>query len=56
MDPRRKKLLLSVVYWLAVLIVSIAILVLLISLLESQDSSSVNGGAWILSLSSARPI
>jgi hypothetical protein len=31
-------------YWLAVLIVSIAILVALILFLESRDSSSVDGG------------
>ncbi len=55
MIDRRKKLLLSVLYWLAVLVVSIVILVLLISLLESQDSSSVGSGAWILSLSAALP-
>jgi hypothetical protein len=47
MDWRR--ILLKVVYWLAVLVVSVAILVGLILLLESRDSSSLNGGAWIAS-------
>jgi hypothetical protein len=51
----RRKLLLSVLYWLAVLVVSIVILVLLISLLESQDSSSVQGGSWILPVSLVSP-
>jgi hypothetical protein len=47
MDVR--KVLLKVLYWLAVLAVSVAILVGLISLLESRDKSSVNGGVWIMS-------
>jgi hypothetical protein len=38
-----RRIALRVLYWLAVLIVSIAILVGLILLLESRDSSSVNG-------------
>jgi hypothetical protein len=38
-----RKLLLRVLYWLAVAVVSVAILVGLILLLESRDSSSVNG-------------
>jgi hypothetical protein len=42
MDVR--KVLLKVLYWLAVLAVSIAILVGLITLLESRDKSQVNGG------------
>jgi uncharacterized protein with PQ loop repeat len=46
MDAR--KVLLKVLYWLAVLAVSIAILVGLITLLESRDSSSINGGALII--------
>ena len=33
----------KVLYWLAVLIVSIAVLIGLILLLESRDESSVNG-------------
>jgi hypothetical protein len=41
---RRRKILLSIVYWLAVLVVSLAILVGLILLLESRDSSSIDGG------------
>ena len=47
MDVR--KVLLKVLYWLAVLAVSIAILVGLITLLESRDKSQVNGGVWIMS-------
>jgi hypothetical protein len=53
MDVR--KVLLRVLYWLAVLAISIAILVGLITLLESRDSSSINGGAWIAAVSSASP-
>jgi hypothetical protein len=49
MDWRR--ILLKTLYWLAVLVVSVAILVGLILLLESRDSSSLNGGAWIAALS-----
>jgi hypothetical protein len=40
---RGTALLLRVLYWLAVLIVSLALLVALILILESRDSSSVNG-------------
>jgi hypothetical protein len=47
MDVR--KVLLKVLYWLAVLAVSIAILVGLITLLESRDKSSISGGVWISS-------
>jgi hypothetical protein len=43
-----RKVLLKVLYWLAVLAVSIAILVGLITLLESRDKSSINGGVWIM--------
>jgi hypothetical protein len=50
-----RKLLLRVLYWIAVLAISIAILVGLITLLESRDSSSINGGAWIAALSAAWP-
>jgi hypothetical protein len=42
-DNRGKTLLLKVLYWLAVLVVSLALLIGLILLLESRDSSSVNG-------------
>jgi hypothetical protein len=45
MDKRR--LLLGVLYWIAVIAVSIAILIGLILLLESRDSSSINGGTWL---------
>jgi hypothetical protein len=44
----RRKVLLRVVYWLAVLVVSLAILVGLILLLESRDSSSLESGAWLV--------
>ena len=47
---RRRKILLSILYWIAVLIVSLAILVGLILLLESRDSSQIEGGAWLLRL------
>ena len=39
-----KPILLKVLYWVAVLIVSLALLVGLILLLESRDDSSVEGG------------
>jgi hypothetical protein len=42
-----RKLALRILYWLAVMIVSIAILIGLITLLEARDSSSVNGGVWL---------
>ena len=42
-DVDFRQLGLRVLYWLAVLIVSLAILVGLILLLESRDSSSVDG-------------
>ena len=45
MDWRR--ILLKTLYWLAVLVVSLGILVGLILLLESRDSSSIDEGAWI---------
>jgi hypothetical protein len=51
----RRKLLLRILYWIAVLAVSVAILVGLITLLESRDSSSINGGAWIAAVSAASP-
>jgi hypothetical protein len=52
---RRRKILLGVLYWIAVLVVSIAILVGLITLLESRDSSQLNGGAWLAVLRSVLP-
>ena len=42
-----RKLVLRILYWLAVLIVSLAVLVGLILLLESRDDSSIEGGAII---------
>jgi hypothetical protein len=35
---------LRILYWVAVLAVSLVLLVLLITLIESRDQSSVNGG------------
>ena len=50
----RRKILLSILYWIAVLIVSVAILVGLILLLESRDSSAQR--FWRLSaMAAARP-
>ena len=46
---RWQRIALRVLYWLAVLAVSIAILVGLITLLESRDKSQVNGGVLIMS-------
>ena len=42
-EGRGRRILLRAVYWVAVLAVSLALLVLLILLLESRDDSSVNG-------------
>jgi hypothetical protein len=39
-----QRILLSVLYWVAVLVVSIAILVALVLLIESRDQSSVEEG------------
>ena len=41
---RWQRIALRVVYWIAVLAVSIVLLVLLITLIESRDKSSVNSG------------
>ena len=41
MRPRWQGILFSVIYWVAVVIVSIAILVALVLLIESRDQSSV---------------
>ena len=48
------RVLLRVLYWLAVLIVSLALLVGLILLLESRDDSDLSGGVLILT-SALRP-
>lgn len=40
----RRRLLLGAIYWLAVLVISIGILIGLILLLESRDSSSLSSG------------
>jgi hypothetical protein len=42
---RWQRIALKVVYWLAVLAVSIVILVVLIMVIESRDKSSVKSGA-----------
>jgi hypothetical protein len=42
---RPVRIFLKVLYWLAVLLVSLALLVALILLLESRDESEVEGGA-----------
>jgi hypothetical protein len=47
MRPRWQRIALKVVYWVAVLAVSIALLVLLITLIESRDKSSVKNGGVI---------
>ncbi len=39
-----RRLIGRIVYWLAVLVISLAILVALIIFLESRDKSSVSGG------------
>ena len=41
MRPRWQRIGLKVLYWLAVLVVSLALLVALILLIESRDQSSV---------------
>ena len=44
MRPTWQRVLLSVLYWVAVLVISIAILVALVLLIESRDQSSVEEG------------
>ena len=51
-----RKLALRALYWIAVLVVSLAVLVALILLLESRDDSSIDGGAWIAELRPPSPI
>jgi hypothetical protein len=41
MRPRWQRILFSVLYWVAVLVVAIAVLVGLVLLIESRDQSSV---------------
>ena len=41
MRPRWQRILLGVLYWVAVVVISIAILVALVLLIESRDQSSV---------------
>ena len=43
------RILLKVLYWLAVLIVSLALLVALVLLLESRDSSDLSSGVVLVS-------
>ena len=47
MSARQRKILFRLLYWLAVLAVSVVILVGLITLLESRDRSSLSGGVRI---------
>ncbi|MEA2404767.1 MAG: hypothetical protein QOE08_1414 [Thermoleophilaceae bacterium] len=42
-------ILLKVLYWLAVLIVSLVLLIALVLLLESRDSSNLSGGVLLVS-------
>jgi hypothetical protein len=44
-------MLLKVLYWLAVIAISLALVVGLILFLESRDPSSVESGAWVPALS-----
>ena len=44
MRPTWQRVLLSVLYWVAVLVISIAILVALVLLIESRDQSRVEEG------------
>jgi len=44
------RLLLKIVYWLAVLAISLALVVGLILFLESRDQSSIDAGAGLLTL------
>ena len=48
--PRWQRILLTVLYWVAVVVVSIAILVALVLLIESRDQSSVedDSRAWLV--------
>ena len=50
-----KRILLAVIYWIAVLVVSLGILVGLILLLESRDNSQIEGGVIVPALSSPSP-
>lgn len=44
-------MLLKVLYWVAVVAISLALVIGLILFLESRDPSSVESGAWLLRLS-----
>jgi hypothetical protein len=43
------RVVLKILYWLAVLIVSLALLIALVLLLESRDSSNLSGGVLLFS-------
>jgi hypothetical protein len=45
-------MLLKILYWLAVIAISVALVVALILFLESRDPSSVESGVWVPPLSS----
>jgi hypothetical protein len=47
MRPTWQRVLLGVLYWVAVLVVSIAILVALVLLIESRDQAEVEEGGWV---------
>jgi hypothetical protein len=49
-DRSARRLALKVLYWLAVLVVSLVIVFLLVLFFESLDDSSVNGGVLLPSL------
>jgi hypothetical protein len=44
----RRRLLKATIYWLAVVVISIGVLVGLILLLESRDTSSLSGGVVLI--------
>ena len=44
-------MILKVLYWLAVVAISLALVVGLILFLESRDPASVESGAWLVPLS-----
>ena len=47
MRPRWQRIALKVVYWVAVLAISVVLLVLLITLIESRDKSSVKNNGLV---------
>ncbi len=47
MRPRWQRIALKLVYWLAVLALSVALLVALVLLIESRDKSAVDSGGAV---------